>query len=75
MTSARKSKVVFDEVEIFEFNRVLGDNPGVSAGAPIALGHKLQTTFSLDVDVYETTRGKRKSRKKLTIPVQERAQM
>ena len=73
--STRKSKVVFDEVQIFEFNQTLGDNPGVSAGAPIALGHKLKTSFSLDVDVYETTRGKRKSRKKLTIPVQERAQL
>jgi hypothetical protein len=73
--TTRKTKVVFDEVEILEFNRILGDNPGVSAGAPIALGDKLQNTITLNVDIYETTRGRRKSRKKLSLPVQERAQL
>jgi hypothetical protein len=70
-----KPKVCFDEVEILEFNYILGDNPGVSAGAPIALGDQLQNSITLEVDYYEKARGKRKSRKKMTIPVHERAQM
>eukprot|EP00529_Nitzschia_sp_RCC80_P037319 CAMPEP_0113451208 /NCGR_PEP_ID=MMETSP0014_2-20120614/6221_1 /TAXON_ID=2857 /ORGANISM="Nitzschia sp." /LENGTH=155 /DNA_ID=CAMNT_0000342559 /DNA_START=151 /DNA_END=618 /DNA_ORIENTATION=+ /assembly_acc=CAM_ASM_000159 len=68
-----KPKVGFDEVEILEFNYVLGDNPGVSSGAPIALGADLQNQITLEVDYYEKARGKRKSRKKMTIPVHERA--
>ena len=74
-SSVPKPKVGFDEVEILEFNYVLGDNPGVSSGAPIALGADLQNQITLEVDYYEKARGKRKSRKKMTIPVHERAQM
>lgn len=70
-----KPKVAFDEVEILEFNYILGDNPGVSSGAPIALGDELRNSITLEVDYYEKARGKRKSRKKLSIPVHERAQM
>jgi hypothetical protein len=73
--SPSKPKVAFDEVEILEFNYILGDNPGVSSGAPIALGDELKSSITLEVDYYEKTRGKRKSRKKLSIPVHERAQM
>jgi hypothetical protein len=73
--STPKPKVCFDEVEILEFNYILGDNPGVSAGAPIALGGDLQNQITLEVDYYEKARGKRKSRKKMAIPVHERAQM
>jgi hypothetical protein len=71
----KKPKVAFDEIEILEFNYILGDNPGVSAGAPIALGDELLNVITLEVDYYEKTRGKRKNRKKLCIPVHERAQM
>ena len=74
-SSIPKPKVGFDEVEILEFNYILGDNPGVSSGAPIALGAELQNQITLEVDYYEKARGKRKSRKKMTIPVHERAQM
>jgi hypothetical protein len=70
-----KPKVTFDEVEILEFNYVLGDNPGVSAGAPIALGDELINVITLEVDYYEKVRGKRKSRKKMSIPVHQRAKM
>lgn len=70
-----KPKVCFDEVEILEFNYVLGDNPGVSSGAPVALGDELQGSITLEIDYYETVRGKRRSRKKMMIPVHERAQM
>ncbi|KAG7343118.1 hypothetical protein IV203_018397 [Nitzschia inconspicua] len=77
MTSmnVKKPKVAFDEVEILEFNYILGDNPGVSSGAPIALGDELKSSVTLEVDYYEVARGKRRSRKKLSIPVHERAQI
>lgn len=74
-TNIPKPKVAFDEVEILEFNYILGDNPGVSSGAPIALGGELQGSITLEVDYYEKVRGQRKSRKKMAIPVHERAQM
>jgi hypothetical protein len=73
--NVKKPKVAFDEIEILEFNYILGDNPGVSSGAPIALGDELKSSVTLEVDYYEMARGKRKNRKKLSIPVHERAQM
>lgn len=66
---------MFDTVEILSFDYVLGDNPGVSSGAPIALGNELKDSITLEIDYYEMARGKRKSRKKLSIPVHERAKM
>jgi hypothetical protein len=68
-------KVSFNEIEILEFPYILGDNPSVSSGAPIALGHELVKQRTLEVDNYEQNRGKRKSRKRLAIPVQIRGQM
>lgn len=68
-------KVTFNEIEILEFQYILGDNPAVSSGAPIALGNDLVRQLMYEVDFYENNRGKRKSRKKLVIPVQTRAQM
>jgi hypothetical protein len=70
-----EKKVTFNEIEILEFQYILGDNPAVSSGAPIAIGNNLVAETTLDVDYYELKRGKRKSRKKLAMPVQTRAQM
>ena len=67
--------VAFDAIEILEFHYILGDNPAVSSGAPIALGHDLVDKTNIGLDYYEKNRGKRKSRKKLSLPVQTRAQM
>jgi hypothetical protein len=74
MTGDRK-KVAFNEIEILEFHYILGDNPAVSSGAPIALGNDLVGQKTLPVDFYELNRCKRKTRKKLALPVQTRAQM
>jgi hypothetical protein len=68
-------KVDFDDIEFLEFLYILGDNPAVSSGTPIALGHDLVRRLRVKVDIYEDNRGKRKSRKKLALPVQTRAQL
>ena len=65
----------FNEIEFLEFNYILGDNPAVSSGAPIALGNDLRTRYNVDVDYYEKNRAKRKNRKKLALPVTTRAQL
>eukprot|EP00980_Cylindrotheca_fusiformis_P005214 scaffold1118_cov135-Cylindrotheca_fusiformis.AAC.12 len=68
-------RVDFRDIEILEFPYILGDNPAVSGGAPIALGNDLEGRTTLEVDTYESCRKKRKSRRKLVIPVHIRAQI
>ena len=70
-------RVRFQIIEVFEFQYILGDNPSVSQGAPIALGHDLKGTKILDLNSYESRKkGKRKRRKNhLMLPVHKRAQM
>lgn len=40
-SSSIKSLSFDNEVCVFEFNTIIGDNPGVSQGCPIALGQEL----------------------------------
>jgi len=68
-------RVDFKDIEILEFNRILGDNPAVSSGAPIAIGDDLIHKMIVEVNDYESLRGERRPRKKLMLPVQTRAQM
>ena len=64
--------VDFNTIDIFEFEYILGDNPAVSDGAPIALGYHLTGREKWELNSYEQRRGKRKTRK---LPVQTRAKM
>jgi hypothetical protein len=73
--SSVNRKVSFDEIEFLEFLTILGDNPAVSAGAPVAIGNDLVRRSMMDVDYYEKTRGKRRQRKKLALPVDARARL
>jgi hypothetical protein len=68
-------QVTFDDIEILEFHYILGDNPSVTSGCPVALGTELVDKSVFDVDCYEQCRGKRKHRKKLIMPVSKRAKM
>eukprot|EP00538_Stauroneis_constricta_P009180 CAMPEP_0119546396 /NCGR_PEP_ID=MMETSP1352-20130426/842_1 /TAXON_ID=265584 /ORGANISM="Stauroneis constricta, Strain CCMP1120" /LENGTH=190 /DNA_ID=CAMNT_0007591099 /DNA_START=63 /DNA_END=635 /DNA_ORIENTATION=- len=62
--SSTYKKVGFDTIEIYEFPYILGDNPSVSAGAPIALGPDLLNYETMELDVYEYSQSKmRKERK------------
>ena len=49
----RKKAVKFNEVEIFEFPYMLGDNPSVSLGPPISMAHTHQDRFSVDLIAYD----------------------
>lgn len=51
-TALAKRSVSFDTVHVHEHVVVLGDNPSVSSGLPIALGGKCSTDI-MDVDEYE----------------------
>lgn len=73
--TALQKQVGFDEIEILEFHYILGDNPSVGAGAPIAIGNELVDRSTVDLEFYEKSRGKRKSRKKMILSVPTRAQM
>ena len=50
--STRKRSVSFDSVHVHEHTVVLGDNPSVSSGLPIALGER-SLTETMDIDEYE----------------------
>jgi hypothetical protein len=47
---------------------VLGDNPSVSVGPPLAMGWKAVQSESLDLEDYETSRPPRRQKRDLIIP-------
>ena len=51
-----KREVSFSFIEIHEFKIGIGDNPAVSAGAPIALGKPIEKASKVDVEKYECLR-------------------
>lgn len=70
------SLVGFDNVTIFEFPMVLGDNPSCSNGAPVCLGRKAISSKTQSIDIYEFIRkGKRRSRRRLILDVPTRAEI
>lgn len=48
--------VSFTEVKLCQFERILGDNPSVSSGVPVALGAKLVAEETLTVEEFEESR-------------------
>lgn len=55
----RSSKIQFSTVEVRQYERVLGDNPGVSSGPPVSIGwkHFEDRTMVLPIDEYEYYHG------------------
>jgi hypothetical protein len=55
----RSSKIQFSTVEVRQYERVLGDNPGVSSGPPVSIGwkHFEDRTVVLPIDEYEYYHG------------------
>ncbi|KAG7364478.1 hypothetical protein IV203_037680 [Nitzschia inconspicua] len=53
IASMQEKEVSFQDIEFFEFNVILGDNPACSAGAPVALGNKLKRRTVYNLDFYE----------------------
>ena len=68
-SSASKMKRVasFSTIEIREYNLTLGDNPGGLRGPPVSLDwdHNKHLTQTVKIEVYEDTRGPRRSKSEM----------
>ena len=71
----RTMAVSFDDVKVFEFPVVIGDNPAVREGCPVQMGDQCLQAYSVDIESYEMERSPRLRGKDLYIPVPERAAM
>jgi len=74
-----EKRVSFGDITIREYPMELGDNPACSCGVPITIGWEPQSTCVQSLEVYEFRRRKagerRKSRKRLLMPVQKRGKL
>lgn len=69
-------QVAFDsQVKILEFNTIIGDNPGVSGGCPIALGHELSQTRIVSLRELDYIHSKRKGGDAPKLSLSQRAKM
>jgi len=64
--------VHFSHIEVYEFPCLLGDNPSVSAGAPLTLGWTHTSKAKMDVRLFEQRRKPRRSGKDLQSSAQSR---
>jgi hypothetical protein len=60
--------VTFSTVEFHTHAVILGDNPSVSVGPPLAMGWNAVQSDSLDLEEYETSRPPRRQKRDLIIP-------
>lgn len=61
--------VSFGSIEVLIFPITMGDNPSVSAGVPIAMGHPLHARMAaVDLMQYEETRPVRRHKRELAVP-------
>ena len=70
-------RVSFRNIEVFEHEYIMGDNPSVSGGAPLTISWQLQNSEEFHVDDYETTKlqHRRKQKNELRLSVSDRAQL
>ena len=61
----RRSSVVFDSIQVREYEQTLGDNPSVSYGPPITLDWKYEENDPMPLDDYEHYRAPRRSLRQL----------
>jgi hypothetical protein len=64
----------FGNIEIYEFRTVIGDNPQVSEGCPVALDAEGKKLNTIPVQLYERSRGKRRPIDELKLGVSDRNQ-
>ena len=65
-TDRRRRRVCFSTLDVYTFDQVLGDNPAVSCGAPLALAPEHSSHLNMDIGYYEYKRkAKRPTRKDL----------
>uniref|UniRef100_A0A6U3SFZ4 Uncharacterized protein n=1 Tax=Ditylum brightwellii TaxID=49249 RepID=A0A6U3SFZ4_9STRA len=63
-----KRSVSFGTISMRKFERVLGDHPCVSSGAPIALGWRFNQYDGIPLDEYEIARGFTREKEHFRIP-------
>lgn len=56
----RQSKVRFSEIQIREYDRIIGDHPECAVGPPLAIGWDYESKEITSVDSYEATRPPRR---------------
>lgn len=61
------SKVSFGQVCVRKYQRIICDNPAVTAGPSIGVGWKYKVQVPVSVDAYETSRGERKQHNALML--------
>jgi len=68
--SSLNRSVRFNEIEIREYNVIVGDNPSVHFGPPISIGwdYDKENLVRIPVEDYESVRGERRVAKQLVIP-------
>lgn len=64
--------VSFGQLQILEFDKTLGDNPGCTDGVPLTIEWVPTEVTNIGVDYYELTRSPRRARKDLAISSAER---
>jgi hypothetical protein len=67
-SSSSQPIVTFSTVKFHTHAVILGDNPSVSVGPPLAMGWKAVHSDSLDMEEYETSRPPRRQKRDLIIP-------
>jgi hypothetical protein len=67
-SSSLQPRVTFSAVEFHTHGLILGDNPSVSVGPPLAISWKAVESKILDLEEYETSRPPRRERRDLVVP-------
>jgi hypothetical protein len=67
-TTPKTKKVMFDSLVIHEHAVILGDNPSVSSGPPLAISWEAQRSIHLSLDKYEASRPPRRHSEEMHVP-------
>jgi hypothetical protein len=70
-----KKHVSFASLSIREYTQVLGDHPCCTVGPPVSLGWDYTEATKMNLEEYETTRPRRRSRRDLRLSWNERRDM
>ena len=71
-TSSSKKHVSFAALHIRNHSVILGDHPCCTVGLPITLDWTVESEISVDLEAYEATRERRRSRPEMILSVDDR---
>ena len=63
-----KKSVTFDKVQVREYEMILGDNPSVSSGPPLAIAWNSHSTLECTVNDYEQAHPTRRNKASMLVP-------